>query len=892
MEDQDNNTQRIEVSGIDAQWAEIFRYQSVYPGQKKGIERFLDTLKQNGFYSLEGPCGTGKTLIGVTAAMHAMRSGAYPEYTETCVLTPNKQQLKQFVTEMRGVNSSLPSNKTPANTVVMKGRQDMLPYSFVDIHPFNDGSFNQTVDSLKRNTRKIIQFGSDIPIDWPDDMNPPESALYDFDWDTATENQRDRRNETAYDPIRAEAVRQIVERLVDSNPDYKHLTVDGVESPYPDKVPHTREIVDEEQLQSDGKSQLPIDMQVLFDPFYAGFCAEGEPGFGFREADNRVFDREILFSQCVKRGICPHETMAHFGKKAEFVLGNYMHLFDPLTRNLTVDKMGLFSETTIAILDEAHRIEEKVRDMLSETLDIYTIDKTIADLEYTEAYMSSTFSKTPTPTPNADEIEAIHEAIEEARTTPDTKQITEEDITESIELFEFLKQKLVEMSADYLQSELDSSWRELVENGSVQDEEYALTSPEFPNTEGKLLRKVTARFENGAERMKNALPIMECVNEFFEQLDDKGIHTREPQEKIVGEFCQNWVEKDSIDYHREIVLTKSLKENIKSDYPHWVKGWTPKFQLFNCIPTNELQTTFESLGAGLLMSATLSPPEAFEEAVGVNNVSKEPIENEQNTSDNNSQETDKSTSGDNQTRSSKSDQLPLRFPEQNRDSIIVDLPKFTSGNRGARRLDRNEMNSIRNRYADSIVEVANTHGNVLICMPKYSEAKWAFDSLRDEIRKQCYLDQSSTDKETNKKLDKFFHSDHGVMFTSLRGTITEGIDYDGDKLHCCATIGVPLIDTRPKRIEAIEHAYANRISTDNGFNTAIKIPAIRKTRQAIGRVLRGVDEVGVRVLIDERYGSTEWDGAKQFLSPQEQREFDVINAGEIECRISSFWSDR
>jgi DNA excision repair protein ERCC-2 len=130
------------------------------------------------------------------------------------------------------------------------------------------------------------------------------------------------------------------------------------------------------------------------------------------------------------------------------------------------------------------------------------------------------------------------------------------------------------------------------------------------------------------------------------------------------------------------------------------------------------------------------------------------------------------------------------------------------------------------------------------------------------------------------------------MFTSIRGTITEGIDYDGDKLHCCATIGVPLIDTRPKRIEAIEHAYANRISTDDGFNTAIKIPAVRKTRQAIGRVLRGVDEVGVRVLIDERYGSTEWDGAKQFLSPQEQKEFDVINAGEIKERISSFWSDR
>jgi len=176
-------------------------------------------------------------------------------------------------------------------------------------------------------------------------------------------------------------------------------------------------------------------------------------------------------------------------------------------------------------------------------------------------------------------------------------------------------------------------------------------------------------------------------------------------------------------------------------------------------------------------------------------------------------------------------------------------------------------------------------------MPKYSEAKWAYNITKHEVDKECHLDQSSSNQETNRKLEKFFDEDSdNVMFTSTRGTITEGVDYDGDKLHCCAVVGIPLIDTRPDRIEAVEYAYSKRIKCDSGFNTAIKIPAIRKTRQAIGRVLRGMDEVGVRILVDERYGSTDWDGAKEYLSQQEQEEFDMVDPDNISSRINSFWA--
>jgi DNA excision repair protein ERCC-2 len=152
------------------------------------------------------------------------------------------------------------------------------------------------------------------------------------------------------------------------------------------------------------------------------------------------------------------------------------------------------------------------------------------------------------------------------------------------------------------------------------------------------------------------------------------------------------------------------------------------------------------------------------------------------------------------------------------------------------------------------------------------------------------LDESTSNEETNQLLDAFFDdNEYGVIFTSTRGTITEGVDYDGNKLHCCAVVGIPLIDTRSKRVESIKHAYAKKVPERDGFETAIKIPAVRKARQALGRVIRGENEVGVRIFIDERYGSTDWDGAKEYLSEAEQKEFDVIDSEELGPRLTTFW---
>ena len=54
---------------------------------------------------------------------------------------------------------------------------------------------------------------------------------------------------------------------------------------------------------------------------------------------------------------------------------------------------------------------------------------------------------------------------------------------------------------------------------------------------------------------------------------------------------------------------------------------------------------------------------------------------------------------------------------------------------------------------------------------------------------------------------------------------------------------------------------------------------------------RGPEEVGVRIIADERYEHTEWDEAKQYLSVSEQEEFDVVEGAELGGQLSAFWEN-
>jgi DNA excision repair protein ERCC-2 len=91
------------------------------------------------------------------------------------------------------------------------------------------------------------------------------------------------------------------------------------------------------------------------------------------------------------------------------------------------------------------------------------------------------------------------------------------------------------------------------------------------------------------------------------------------------------------------------------------------------------------------------------------------------------------------------------------------------------------------------------------------------------------------------------------------------VSFDGDDARTVVVVGVPYPHL-DERMEAVQAAYDGAFEVDQdeavgatvgdedaGWHYAVEIPTVRKTRQALGRVVRSPTDFGVRVLLDARY---------------------------------------
>lgn len=887
----------IPIDEIDSGWADYFPFDEPYADQVDGVEAYIDALAGHDNMVMEGACGTGKTLVGLSAGIHLLRNHGEvqeeirsdaAEYSRILVATPVKQQLKQFIEEMQTINRNLDDN-APLKTVVMRGQADVLPYAFVDYHPFDEYNVSAKIDDLREKTIELIKFGSDIPLDWPDEMDPPEYSIYTYDWSNPSDEASDARDVYKFDPHRAEAVvRRLKQRV---NAGEEPLTVDGVTSPYPDGIPHTSQVADSQKVtRRFEQAQLPADLQGRFDPFYAGFFAVDRLPFWFDDAPENVMDSQSLFENGVQHGICPHQAMAGMMEHADILIGNYYHVFDPDTRLLTDMKTKILDEETVCILDEAHNIEETVRDILSESHGIHSFRYAVNDLRTALGYLNGDPSELPASElreVSAEDVKFAQPEAEEVFEHPAYNGVTEEDFRDAMEFFNYLEGWLKDRGSRYLEDRYDNGWEWVANNRPswIGTEDIPLEDAEGSDPD-ELYEAVEKHYGNGI--WQKSYTVSRAAEHI---IDDVSIAERVPECEAVGEFFYRWSSESRIDYFREIVLEKSPKQSPLSDTHRWTEEWTPQYQLYNCIPTQKLREVFSELGSALLMSATLEPIEEFTRTTGVGQCvsPREFEEKDDRASVIRSGEAD--SKDDIEFRDVTVRRYPLRFPRENRLSMTVTAPKYTYSNRGSPTTSDSRMTDVRKQYANLLVDVATTRGNVLLCLPSYGEAKWAKEMLEQEgvdNSKNVVLDQSSSSAQTDENLQKFFDDGESVIVTSTRGTITEGVDYDGDKLHTCAVVGISLLPPQDRN-KAVEHAYDEHLDGISGFEATNKIPAARKARQAIGRVIRGDTEVGARILIDERYGKSGWGGVEKYLSEQEQAEFADVRPDQMRDRLEQFW---
>ena len=238
-------------------------------------------------------------------------------------------------------------------------------------------------------------------------------------------------------------------------------------------------------------------------------------------------------------------------------------------------------------------------------------------------------------------------------------------------------------------------------------------------------------------------------------------------------------------------------------------------ELYTCIPRAVTEDLFAEVNASVLMSATLRPFDVVEDVLGLD----DPV----------------------------TMAYGMEYPEERRRTLAVEAPALFSSDRE----DPATQATITDVLADA---VRFTPGNCLLFFPSYAEAERYHGRLRDRSDVDATLLRDGTGEDTEALRRSLVASDDAVLCTSLWGTLAEGVSFDDDAARTVAVVGVPY-PRLSERLEAIQDAYDRAYDdrSEAGWRYAVEIPTVRKTRQALGRVIRSPDDYGVRLLVDRRY---------------------------------------
>ncbi|WP_254864790.1 ATP-dependent DNA helicase [Halovivax gelatinilyticus] len=791
-----------------ANWRDVFGHDEPYDEQVDGIETAIETARDGGYTVIEGACGTGKTMLALSAGISLVRDPD-TSFERVLVLTSVKQQLRQFETDLQTINEALPTEHEPVSGLTLVGKADVCPYNRERAAGFDDATVYDRCETLRDRTRDLTgEGGSTTTGDLTARARSQQVGLADS-------GRRDR--------------------------GVRLLETAGETAPFAPEIP----------AYDDGRSEIE------YCPFYAQYLgdlpAEGEgspvEAVPFDLTSAGMVTPGELVARSIRHGTCPHSVMGAALGEVEVVIGNYYHAFDPTT--LAAFTGALASSETFVVCDEAHMLEPRVRDLVSEGVADTTIRDAVAEL-----------SRVIRPVRYDREGRAVEGGSKTADADLVRAELAGSDVSfEELEAtLEFLSELRAELDRR-VTAHLDADhpgWRSDLTD--LPDAEIPLRDPGEPAVDE--LSEWGERAGYTDVHWVRAESVGAVVARILNEAEDEERTRAAP---AVGRVLGEWNRRGHTDYFREIELERTWDETEPAD--SWRRAYTARLALHNCVPSGAIGERLAAFGGGILMSATLAPMDAFAEVTGLRYLDREAD------------------------RPVVERRYGLHFPEQNRESFAVAAPKFTYGNRGSPGggvpgdagtagdgtipaesnggAGGDEPNETRRAYADALSRIGALPGNVLVGMPSYAEAQWAADVLDERLtEKPVLLDVASDDGATESLKDEFFDGDGKVLVTSLRGTLTEGVDYSGDRLNAAVVCGVPIVNTQSPRTQAVRRAYDDEFGS--GFEYALTVPAVRKARQAVGRVIRSPDDVGVRVFLDERYARDSWDSVRGYLPNAEE----------------------
>ena len=194
------------------------------------------------------------------------------------------------------------------------------------------------------------------------------------------------------------------------------------------------------------------------------------------------------------------------------------------------------------------------------------------------------------------------------------------------------------------------------------------------------------------------------------------------------------------------------------------------------------------------------------------------------------------------------------------------------------------------RIAGYISDFALAHkGNYMVFFPSYkmmSDVAQAFEGMNGNDGNFTMIMQTPGMSETEKEdfLRAFDGSNEKTQigFCVMGGIFGEGIDLRADRL-----IGAVIVGTGLPQVCNERELFRNYFDEKNGsgFEYAYLYNGMNKVLQSAGRVIRTADDRGAILLLDERFGTEQY----QKLFPMEWYPFEYVDRGSMREKLAAFW---
>lgn len=188
---------------------------------------------------------------------------------------------------------------------------------------------------------------------------------------------------------------------------------------------------------------------------------------------------------------------------------------------------------------------------------------------------------------------------------------------------------------------------------------------------------------------------------------------------------------------------------------------------------------------------------------------------------------------------------PSPFPPENRAVIYVN--DVTTQQK-----EMQKDPTMQNRLERYIATLCNSvDKNTLVFFTSYYFMRLMRPYLETHINKDLYWEESRNQRRTMENLSSFRNGRNGVFFSVMGGSVAEGMDFPGDELCYAIIVGIPYPPPSSEQ-KAMSEMFDQRYGAGKGWIYTSEVPAIRKMKQAIGRLIRTETDKGMAVILDSR----------------------------------------